>query len=392
MAQRYDVRGYPTLKFFINGIPINYEKERKTDAMLEFLKKKMEPSIQELKTVEEIKDKAELKGRRCILVSDNSNDLANYEVTGKLVEEFKFYYVTENLGKEYFPEITSPSIVVLRDFGEKKIIYTGSFNPSEIEKYLRTLQFDIVSALDEESAKIVFGGGKKKGILLITYDTVSDEIFENFKEFAEKHKSDKYMYLISKNNNDMGKRYTEFFKISENETPLVEIVDGQGRLSRYRHTGKLNLEELEDFLDDYELGKIEKFIKSEPIPEINPGPVYKVVAKTFNEEIINNDLDIFVKYYAPWCGHCKNLAPIFEQMAANLMENKKLKLVEIDATANDIEGVNINSYPTLYLYPANKKRSPIKYEGGRTEDEMIKFISENAVNKLKNLEIGRAHV
>ena len=35
LAQRYDVRGYPTLKFFINGIPINYEKERKTDAMLD---------------------------------------------------------------------------------------------------------------------------------------------------------------------------------------------------------------------------------------------------------------------------------------------------------------------------------------------------------------------
>jgi len=383
-ASKYEIKGYPTIKFFLNGISIDYEKERKVDAMIEFMKKKSSPSSEELKSAAEVKARLEDKNRRCILVSDNQDDLRKYMNTGRLIDEFKFYHTSEGVGKEVFPEIGKPSIVLLKDFGEKKIIYTGSFEPTEFQPFLKKNLFDIVTILDNESSKPIFSTAEKVGVLLIVAaDSPTKEQEKMFRELAEKRQSDKYMFLFCTKSTDMGKRYFSFFGVDDADAPLIEVVESKGKPKRYRHKGKLTVDEISKFIDDFEAKKVEVFIKSEPIPEVNPGPVYTVVANNFKEMVMDNKMDVFVKYYAPWCGHCKTLAPIFVELAESLKHNPNLRLVEVDSTKNDIEGVTINSYPTLYLYQSGKKKSPKKYEGGRTLSEMTTFLQENCINKVE---------
>jgi len=60
---------------------------------------------------------------------------------------------------------------------------------------------------------------------------------------------------------------------------------------------------------------------------------------------------VFVKYYAPWCGHCKKLAPIWDDLAKELSDVKGLVIGKFDATANEVDGVEIRGYPTLKFYP-----------------------------------------
>jgi len=71
----------------------------------------------------------------------------------------------------------------------------------------------------------------------------------------------------------------------------------QGTKLTEKHVGK--------FVDDFLAGKIEPSIKSEPIPEKNDGPVTTIVAHNYKDVVIDNEKDVLVEFYAPWCGHCK---------------------------------------------------------------------------------------
>lgn len=59
-------------------------------------------------------------------------------------------------------------------------------------------------------------------------------------------------------------------------------------------------------------------MKSEAIPESNSEPVKVAVAKNFDDIVVNNDKDTLVEFYAPWCGHCKKLAPAYDEVASKV--------------------------------------------------------------------------
>merc|ERR1712071_680156 len=110
--------------------------------------------------------------------------------------------------------------------------------------------------------------------------------------------------------------------------------------------------------------------KSEALPD-NSGPLKTAVAKNFAEVVIDNDKDTLVEFYAPWCGHCKKLTPIFEEIAETLKG---------DDVAASFE---VRGFPTLYWLSKNSKDSHVRYEGVREADDFIKYIAKHATNELK---------
>ncbi|KAI8848019.1 thioredoxin-like protein [Chytridium lagenaria] len=75
-----------------------------------------------------------------------------------------------------------------------------------------------------------------------------------------------------------------------------------------------------------------------------------------------------VEFYAPWCGHCKNLAPT----------TRRCVVANLDATeAKEIgERYGVSGYPTIKFFPAGGKE-PVEYSGGRSEQDFITFLNEN---------------
>jgi protein disulfide-isomerase-like protein len=61
-----------------------------------------------------------------------------------------------------------------------------------------------------------------------------------------------------------------------------------------------------------------------------------LVGLNFEEIVKNSDKDVLVEFYAPWCGHCKALAPKYDELALRVNRNKNLVIAKIDSTKNEI--------------------------------------------------------
>jgi len=150
-------------------------------------------------------------------------------------------------------------------------------------------------------------------------------------------------------------------------------------------TEMFSKESVINFVDQTLEGKYKSYVKSEPIPASNDEPVKIVVAKSFNDIVNDPSKHVFVKFYAPWCGHCKSLVPLWTELAEKVKDRENIVITKFDATANSVPPeITIQGYPTLILY-TEKHKEGFEYEGERTLEELEKFINEKIQND--NIEI-----
>lgn len=101
------------------------------------------------------------------------------------------------------------------------------------------------------------------------------------------------------------------------------------------------------------------------------------------EELVLDSEDLWlVEFFAPWCGHCKNLAPHWEKAATEL--KGKVKLGAVDATVHQglASKYGIKGFPTIKFFPGGKKDSSSaeEYNGGRTADDIVQWGLEKAAD------------
>jgi len=124
----------------------------------------------------------------------------------------------------------------------------------------------------------------------------------------------------------------------------------------------------------------ENYVRSEKKPKKNDGPVKIVVGKTFKKLVQKSKQDVFVEFYAPWCGHCQALEPKWDQLG-ELFKNKPITIAKFNADANDPPAeIQVGGYPTLMYFKAGEKE-PIQFEDEREIYDMLKFIDANRSDK-----------
>jgi len=101
-----------------------------------------------------------------------------------------------------------------------------------------------------------------------------------------------------------------------------------------------------------------------------------VLDKNNFDEIINGDRAAFVEFYAPWCGHCKSLAPVWDQLGESYSHVKDVVIAKVDADAErEIGGrFGISGFPTLKFFPKGQKEAE-EYSGGRTVEDFVTFLN-----------------
>uniref|UniRef100_A0A8C7P5M2 Protein disulfide-isomerase n=1 Tax=Oncorhynchus mykiss TaxID=8022 RepID=A0A8C7P5M2_ONCMY len=114
-------------------------------------------------------------------------------------------------------------------------------------------------------------------------------------------------------------------------------------------------------------------------PDWKPPPEATLVLTKDNfDEVVNSADIILVEFYAPWCGHCKQLAPEYEKAAKALSQRSPpISLAKVDATQeNDIANrFGVSGYPTLKIF---RKGKAFDYNGPREKIGIVDYMSEQA--------------
>lgn len=109
--------------------------------------------------------------------------------------------------------------------------------------------------------------------------------------------------------------------------------------------------------------------KRPPRPTVNPtGEELVLNTASFSRAIEQGPT--FVKFYAPWCGHCRKLAPTWKQLARHLQGKVQVASVNCDEEGTLCQTQGVQGYPTL-IYFSNGAVS--EYKGGRKLDQLKTF-------------------
>ncbi|CAD7700193.1 unnamed protein product [Ostreobium quekettii] len=109
--------------------------------------------------------------------------------------------------------------------------------------------------------------------------------------------------------------------------------------------------------------------------------VVTLTSKNFKEATADGKLWL-IKFYAPWCGHCKRLAPTWKELGDDYEGSKEIAIAHIDCTVEKsiCSEAEVKGYPTLKLYYEGKLYKP--YKGARDKESLKKFLDDAAADMM----------
>ncbi|KAF9779247.1 thioredoxin-like protein [Thelephora terrestris] len=115
-------------------------------------------------------------------------------------------------------------------------------------------------------------------------------------------------------------------------------------------------------------------------------PVKMLDAKSFKKALRENQTSV-VAFVAPWCGHCRNLAPEYEKTAKSFNGLVPLYAIDCDAQANKqfCGQQGVQGFPTVKLFPRGNQAPPVDYRGERTSKALFSWAMGQIPHGIKRL-------
>merc|ERR1712198_480980 len=347
-CSKYGVSGYPTLKIFKGGeLSSDYNGPRDASGIVKFMRSQVGPSSKELTSAEAVE--AFLGASEVGVVyfgGDSKLKDAFLKAADKLRESVRFGH---SLNAEVNEKYGYSDVVVLfrpkqlhNKFEPASVVFEGAADKVEIDAFVKENFHGLV--------------GHR------TQDTAAD-----FKPPVAVANKDDFQHEL----NEFGVDYVK------GDKPVICARDAKSL--KFVMAEDFSMDTLKAFLTNLKAGELEPYLKSEAVPA-EQGPVIVAVGKHFND-VVTDDQDALIEFYAPWCGHCKKLEPIYNDLGEKL-KDEDVAIVKMYATANDVPPqFNVQGFPTIFWKP--KGGVARNYNGGRELDDFVKYIAQHSTEELK---------
>ncbi|KAJ3234931.1 protein disulfide-isomerase precursor [Chytriomyces hyalinus] len=373
------VNGYPTLKVFRNGVAGEYKGERKAPSIVSTMKKQALPALSII-TSDEIeafkgKDKVVVVG---YFADTTSNKFKAFEaVANQLRDDYTFGYTTEKV-----EGVRTPAVTLFKKFDEGVNNFSGKFSEDELKSFIKTSSVPLIDEIGPENYQKYVQSGVPLGFLFVENEEQRAQFATELTSVAQSAKGKVSFVFI-----DATKfgSHAKNLNLKEGQWPAFAINVPEKGL-KFPFKGKdITAESLKPFVDEFTSGELKPDLKSADIPATNDEPVKIVVGKNFNDIVLDKKKDVFLEVYAPWCGHCQKLAPIWGELAELLSkkDSEYVTIAKMDGTENDFPAevnVQVQGFPTLKMWKAETNEIVDYDSGDRTLESLLAWVKKNASN------------
>ena len=217
LAEEHGVKGYPTLKFFKNGVASEYSGGRTADDIVTWLKKKTGPPALTLATVEEAKKFIASKDVTVVgcFKDVTSADAKVFLTAAGSMDDHPFAITSDDAVIAEL-EAKDGAIVLFKTFDEKKNVFEGEVTADAIKTFVSTNALPLVVDFNQDTASKIFGGEIKSHMLCFFSKESGhyEKHGETTTDLAKKYKGKILIVTVNTDEEDHG-RILEFFGMSK---------------------------------------------------------------------------------------------------------------------------------------------------------------------------------
>ncbi|XP_012910789.1 protein disulfide-isomerase A2 [Mustela putorius furo] len=384
LTQEFAVTEYPTLRFFRDGNrthPEEYTGPREADGIAEWLRRRLGPSATRLEDEEGAQT---LIDSRDVVVIGFFKDLQDEDVATFLALaqdalDMTFGFTDQ---PELFQKfgLTKDTVVLFKKFDEGRADFLVDkelgLDLGDLSRFLLVHSMRLVMEFNSQTSPKIFAARILNHLLLFVNRTLAPhrELLAGFAEAAPPFRGQVLFVVVDVGaSND---HVLQYFGLKTEEVPTLRFINME-TTKKYAPAagGPVTAASVTAFCHAVLGGQVKPYLLSQELPpDWDQRPVKTLVGKNFEQVAFDETKNVFIKFYAPWCSHCKEMAAAWEALAEKYKDHEDIVIAELDATANELEAFPVHGFPTLKYFPAGPGRKVIEYKSTRDLETFSKFL------------------
>jgi protein disulfide-isomerase A1 len=295
-GSKYDVKGFPTLKFFRSGVATEFNGGRKADEIVTWLQKKAGPVTTTITTAEELEHMKE--GNDAFVVGyfvDAESAAAKSFINAASGNDGFAFAISSTDEVKAALGVEADSVVIIKTFDNKRdeMRALTATTAAAINDFVNANGVPLVQTFSDETSAAIFKSTIQKHTLFFT-DPAADHHAPTLAAFAEAAAAYKGKTLVI-NVPSSQARVAEYFGLTEAQFPACVFADmTNGAMKKYPMTGDVkDAKNVKAFIKKALAGKLTPTLKSEePTAADTAGPVTILTGKSFADIVLNNTNDV----------------------------------------------------------------------------------------------------